>query len=387
VVKKALNSVELKTSKNIVEKVKRDIAKAKKVSPSILLDAFLKEGTTGVQMHTIFQHAKKAAPQALNDAVYLHLIEAFIKSEKVDFTLTIFNHIKKLVEGKVAVSSEVLMRLFSAVTGRKLDEHAFMILEWMNNLGDKPNAKQYAQVIELYAEKNMHKQVFQKLNYMDAHGVQPDAYTYSCILRHYARIAPVEELENIKTRMQSEGLLITKTVYWNLMEAYARYDQREKTIEMFEAARHESVAPYTSMIRCYGKWGEQEKARKIFDEMKDDLHTTGFTPGVISYNALTQAYALNNKFEEAFQLMEITRKDKTKYNEDTWNILVENAIKFSNWQALIDTCLRMKKLRTHCSRALERKTLEKFKENDIDFPREQKQKYWTLWNDIKFYES
>ncbi len=99
--------------------------------------------------------------------------------------------------------------------------------------------------------------------------------------------------------MSKEGLLITKNVYWNMMEAYARFDIREKVVEMYQAARNELMHPYISMIRypnmrehkegtltsgtLYGLWGEADKATIVFEQMKDDLHTTGFAPGVITY--------------------------------------------------------------------------------------------------------
>jgi len=180
-------------------------------------------------------------------------------------------------------------------------------------------------------------------------------------------------------------LLLNKQVYWSLMEAYGRYGQREKTVEMFELARHESVPPYTSMIKYYGKWGEPEKAKKVFEALKDDLHTTGFSPGVTTYNVLTEAFAENNKFDEVFKILEITRKDKTKINEDTWNILIENGLKFDNSKALIDSTVRMKKLKGRCSGPLERKLQEYFKAKNIDFSMEQKKLYWTLWTDMKMY--
>jgi hypothetical protein len=146
------------------------------------------------------------------------------------------------------------------------------------------------------------------------------------------------------------------------MEAYARHDHREKAIEMFEHARHESIPPYTSMIKYPGEenagnviylddpkilwkmgrtwesnqnfWGDERWfAHHWFHSWNYDVQKSFTTPIAFSddlfillrYNALTLAYAVNNKFDDAFRIMEITRKDKTKYNEETWNMLIENA--------------------------------------------------------------
>ena len=48
----------------------------------------------------------------------------------------------------------------------------------------------------------------------------------------------------------------------------------------------------------------------------------------IRYNALFEALCVNKAFERVYTLLDAIKKDRTKYNEETWNIILDHAYLF-----------------------------------------------------------
>lgn len=276
----------------------------------------------------------------------------------------------------------VLSQLLSCLIQLK-SEKSFILLEEMMRVELRPNTKQFGLMSEIYAEKQKWDECFQFLDFMIANQVKPDSFTFSCMLRHFARNAPVIQVEKLKERMVKEAVHVSKHVYWHMQETYARHGMRDKVVEMYESARREFVHPYISMISQYGKWGQPDKAAEVLDVMKDDLHTTGLTPGVATYNALFEAFCENKAYDRVYNLLDVIKKDRSKYNEDTWNLILESAIKNGEDQIIIGISTRMKKVHGRPSKEVEKKVIARMKAKEIDLNAEVNKQFWMIWPDFK----
>jgi len=233
----------------------------------------------------------------------------------------------------------------------------------------------------VYAELHRWNDCFEFMDFMVAHQIKPDLGLFNILLKHFAKHAPVAQLEKLKDRMVKEGLLVSKHVYYLMQESYARHDMRDKVVEMFEKARREIIQPYIAMIREYGKWKQPQKATEVFETMKDDLHTTGFTPGPNTYNALISTYCDNNCFQEAQAIVDVIRKDKTKYNSDTFFILLDAGLRVNNIPFVLQTYARVKKLKLKVSPTHQRQVEDWAKRNKIDLSVELLRITNNMWKD------
>lgn len=134
-------------------------------------------------------------------------------------------------------------------------------------------------------------------------GIRPDKFTYPSVLK-----ACGEQL-NVS--------------YGKLVHKYIEGSSSEHNIFVQNA-----------LVSMYGKFGEIDSARDIFNKMPDK--------DAVSWNTIISGYASKGRWIEAFELFEDMRKDGTGINIIIWNTIAGGCLRTGNFNGTLELLSQMR---------------------------------------------
>lgn len=158
-------------------------------------------------------------------------------------------------------------------------------------------------LISSYVSKGHFKDAIFAYKQMVYKGIRPDNFTYPSVLK-----ACGEQLD-IGFGMEVHNSIKASSLEWNLFVQNA-------------------------LVSMYGKCGELDIARNIFDKMpvKDD----------VSWNSVISGYASKGEWGEAFKLFESMRASGVELNIITWNIVAGGCLKTGNYEGALKLLCQMR---------------------------------------------
>lgn len=139
-------------------------------------------------------------------------------------------------------------------------------------------------------------------------GVRPDDYTYPSVLK-----ACSEELDIVSGREVHKSIECSG-IEWNLYVCNA-------------------------LIYMYGKCGEVDVARKLFDEMPQR--------DAVSWNSMISCYASGGMWKEAFEVFDHMQGESMELNMITWNTIAGGCLKTGRYDRALELVCQMRKCLVH----------------------------------------
>ncbi|KAL2467851.1 Pentatricopeptide repeat-containing protein [Forsythia ovata] len=158
-------------------------------------------------------------------------------------------------------------------------------------------------LISSYVSKGHFKDAIFAYKQMVYKGIRPDNFTYPSVLK-----ACGEQLD-LGFGMEIHKSINASSLEWNLFVQNA-------------------------LVSMYGKCGEVDTARNIFDKMpvKDD----------VSWNSIISGYASKGEWGEAFKLFESMRESGVELNIITWNTIAGGCLRTGNYEGTLKLLCQMR---------------------------------------------
>ncbi|KAK8928552.1 hypothetical protein KSP39_PZI017658 [Platanthera zijinensis] len=146
------------------------------------------------------------------------------------------------------------------------------------------------------------------LDLFDFDGSQLTVSDYNDILLALVRAGEYDSIEVLFSEFSSRGLSPDSWTLSTMIECFAKKNDPEKAMEVFDAMLLMGLCPdaytFTGLIRCLGKRGRLNQIYKVF-EIMDGI---GCERGVRNYNSLIYGLCYVGKIEEALQLLDKMKK-------------------------------------------------------------------------------
>ncbi|XP_059637544.1 pentatricopeptide repeat-containing protein At5g57250, mitochondrial [Cornus florida] len=152
--------------------------------------------------------------------------------------------------------------------------------------------------------------------------LQPNVVTYTALVSAYCRLGRIEEVCNLVSRIEKEGLAPDVVFYssWiyelftegNIGEAFRKHrEMMMKKIDM-------DTISYSILIDGFSKEGNVEKAVGFLNKMKMDK----LEPNLITYTAIVLGFCKKGKLEAAFSLVKMVDELGIKIDEFMYATLI-----------------------------------------------------------------
>lgn len=158
-------------------------------------------------------------------------------------------------------------------------------------------------LISSYVRNGSNTEAILAFKHMVSNGIRPDHFTYPSV---------------IKACGDQLNLVLGKSVHKSIVGGNVEYN----------------LFVQNALISMYGKCGEVDVSRKIFDRMPDK--------DLVSWNSIIAIYASKGMSSEAFQLLEDMLQDGAELNIITWNTVAGACMRTGKFMGALELLSRMR---------------------------------------------
>ncbi|CAL9082069.1 unnamed protein product [Musa acuminata var. zebrina] len=266
---------------------------------SILLNLYGRSGQYE-DVRDLFLEMKvgNTAPDA---STYNILISVFGEGGYFKEVITLFHD---LVEENVEPNMETYEGLMFACGKGGLHQEAKAVLSHMNQKGIVPSSKAYTGVVEAYGQAALYEEAFVAFNTMHEIGSIATVETYNSLLYTFARGGLFKEAQAILARMDGAGVQRVDDTFNALIDAYCQGGQFEDALKAYVEMQKSKCKPnewtLEGILNVYCIAGLVDESKEQFQE----IQSLGVMPSVVAYCMLLGIYAKNDRWDEAYQLLE-----------------------------------------------------------------------------------
>ncbi|XP_047311887.1 pentatricopeptide repeat-containing protein ELI1, chloroplastic [Impatiens glandulifera] len=217
-----------------------------------------------------------------------------------------------------------LLQIHASLIRRGLDHHnqllTFKLLRSYSSLGrlhysislfdqtQNPDVFFYTAIIHAHSLNNLHSQAFNFYVRMLRDGIEPTEYTFSSVLKS----CPFRAGKEIHAQAIKFGVVSKSSnmyVVTALVNVYGKGGDLESARQLFDKMPDRSLVSLAAMISIYAKHGDVDLAWKLFDEMPEK--------DVVCWNVMIDGYAQHGRPNEALELFRKMLMDQMRPNEVT----------------------------------------------------------------------
>ncbi|XP_023760741.1 pentatricopeptide repeat-containing protein At5g27110 isoform X1 [Lactuca sativa] len=195
----------------------------------------------------------------------------------------------KLVHQKVITSGQqkniaICKNLISLFFSCQLFQSARLVFQSIENPAD---ITLWNSLISNYTKNFMFDealQVFEKLMHFTL--LKPDSYTYPSVLKACSGLGFANFGRTIHTHLVKNGFVADVVVTSSLLGMYAKCGMFGLAVQVFDEMPERDVACWNTVISCYHRDGQYEKALDLFKKMKNDH---GYEPDSVSFTTAISA--------------------------------------------------------------------------------------------------
>ncbi|KAG6494866.1 hypothetical protein ZIOFF_042648 [Zingiber officinale] len=295
---------------------------------SILLNLYGRSGQYE-DVRELFLEMKvgNTAPDA---STYNILINVFGEGGYFKEVMTLFHD---MVEENVEPDMETYEGLMFACGKGGLHQEAKEVLSHMNQKGIIPSSKAYTGVVEAHGQAALYEEAFVAFNTMHEIGSIATVETYNSLVCTFARGGLFKEAQAILARMDAAGIPRVDDTFNGLIEAYCQGGQFEEALKTFVEMQNSKCKPnertLEGMLNVYCTAGLADESKEQFQE----IQSLGVFPNVISYCLLLGVYARNDRWGEAYQLLEEMKTNRISNAHQVIASMIKGEYDDgSNWQ-------------------------------------------------------
>ncbi|KAL6977845.1 hypothetical protein U1Q18_026628 [Sarracenia purpurea var. burkii] len=153
--------------------------------------------------------------------------------------------------------------------------------------------------------------------------LRPNVVTYTALVSAYCRLGRFDEVCNLASRMEKEGLDFDVVFYGCWIHEYFMEGDLEVALkkhrEMVEKNIDLDTIGYTILIDGFSKEGNVEKAVGFLGKIKKD----GLTPNLVTYTAIMFGFCKKGKLDEAFAVLKMVEDLGIKVDEFMYATLID----------------------------------------------------------------
>lgn len=266
---------------------------------SILLGLYGKSGKYE-DMRELFLEMKveNTAPDV---STYNILVRVFGEGGYFREAVTLFYD---MVDEKVEASMETYEGFVFACGKGGLYQDARKILLHMNDKGIVPSSKTFDGVIEAYGHAAQYEEAIVAFNTMNEIGSTPTLDTYNAMLHMFAAGGLFKECQSVLDRIFDAEFDKNVDTYNCMIECYCQAGLFEESVKVYAEMQDYRCPPnkrtLEALLKVSCTAGLVDESRERFLEIK----SLGITPSIISYCLLLSLYAKNDRWDEAYQLLD-----------------------------------------------------------------------------------
>lgn len=178
---------------------------------------------------------------------------------------------------------------------------------------------------------------------VDAHSITEASNSlnplpWNILISSYVRHGLCEEAISTFQQMLNRGIRPDKFTYPSILKACGEklnVSYGKVVHKYIEGSSSEhNIFVQNALVAMYGKFGEINAARTIFDKMPEK--------DAVSWNTIISGYASKGRWIEAFELFEDMRKDGTEINFITWNTIAGGCLRTGNFRWALELLSQMR---------------------------------------------
>ncbi|KAJ6804212.1 pentatricopeptide repeat-containing protein-like, chloroplastic [Iris pallida] len=295
---------------------------------SILLNLYGRNGRYE-DVRELFLEMKVGSTEP-DASIYNILIRVFGEGGYFKEVVMLF---QDMVEENVEPNMETYEGLAYACGKGGLHKEAKLMLSHMNTRGVLPSAKAYTGVVEACGQAALYEEAIVAFNTMHEIGSLPTIDTYNSLLFAFARGGLFKEAEAILMRMNGKGIQRNTGSFNGLIEAYCHGGQFEDAVkayvEMQKSRCDADEWTLEEVLNVYSVAGLVEESKEQFQE----IVSAGVLPSVMAYCMLLSVYARNDRWDEAYQLLEEMKTSRVSNTHQViGSMILGEYDDESNWQ-------------------------------------------------------
>ncbi|KAD6119635.1 hypothetical protein E3N88_10906 [Mikania micrantha] len=283
---------------------------------SQLVNNFLKEGLTS-QAESLFDLLLKLGCK-LEISMLSSMIYLYGKQNQMELAKKAF--------AAVADASSEQKHLYSCmidafVKSNKVDEaNTFYIEE--DKKGHDVGAVAISMLVNALSNCGKHRDAWNAIKNCFYKNMELDTVAYNTFIKAMLDAGRLKFAANIYERMLTNGVAPSIQTFNTMITVHGRCRDLDKATEMFNTARIKGVTldekAYTNLIFYVGKAGKYDEASILFNQMREE----GIRPGQVSYNIMMNVYASGGFYKEAAQLFNDMQTNNSPPDSSTYLALV-----------------------------------------------------------------
>lgn len=219
------------------------------------------------------------------------LIDMYVNCGGLGYSRLVFDRVRErdIVCWNTMIKSYANMEL--------LDEAIELLLQMHAN-GVNPNKTTCDCLIFSYLQKRSIRDVLDLFNRLEHVGLRPSSL-YAIVLNQVTEaMTDIEQLREFHKCMSRGRCISSDDAASRLVEMYSKFGDVEVARAIFNSIGVKELHSWNSMISCYSKNGQPDKALELFDLMQ----TAGIKPNIISWNSVIGGFVEIGNFGTALEM-------------------------------------------------------------------------------------
>ncbi|MCO5591722.1 hypothetical protein L7F22_045714 [Adiantum nelumboides] len=220
-------------------------------------------------------------PSPCTPHTYVALLRACSTSQVLQHALCVHTH---LVRHGTAVSGSLGEHLVMALSKCGAVDDAFHV----SAILPRRSAISWTALISAYASRGCTNKAFEIYQSMQDDGVEPNNYTFVSLLQVCGSSLDLERGKKLHIEARSKGLSFDPYVSSALLSMYGKCGAVVEVEATFCAVLHRDIVAWNTMLSCYVKHCQPEKALHLYRQM----HAEGLSGNQLTFVITAQACGL-----------------------------------------------------------------------------------------------
>lgn len=234
----------------------------------------------------------------------------------------------------------IIMRMY--IDEGLLDEASIFFEKYC--FGREISSKNYAAIIDAYADKEYWKQAEDVFSAERSRGQMREVVEYNVMIKAYGKAKLYDKALTLFEGMTACGTWPDECTYNSLIQMLCAGDLIDRARELLRKMKEAGFTPrcetYSALISGYSHTGVVSEAVEIYQEMK----ISGVEPNEVVYGSLIDGFAETARIEEALNYFQIMEASGLTANRIVLTSLIKAYSKGSCWKEAQEVYAKIKNL-------------------------------------------